>query len=384
MNKEEIPFGKPWIGELEKSAVLSVLDSPVLTHGPQTQGFEEEFSQFVGGGHALATSSCMGALHLACWELGFGPGDEILVPAQTHTATVHAVELVGASPVFVDCDALTGNITAERLEKKLTEKTKGIVLVHFLGIPCEMDGILKLAEEHGLKVLEDCALAIGARWKGTHVGLLGDAGAFSFYPAKHITTGEGGMLLTRHKSLAVSATRRRGFGVDRSIAERKIPGVYDVTMLGLNYRMSELNAALGRCQIQRIPEILRIRRENFDRLRERLKSLEGLEILESNHSDAIHTHYCLSVVLPPPLRGQRERIILRMKSENIGTSVYYPQPVPRMAYYRQKYNYQGEQFPEAEKISDFSIALPVGPHLGKSEMDTIADVFIGICKGLLA
>lgn len=383
MSKEEIPFGKPWIGDVEKSAVLSVLESPVLTHGPQTHGFEEEFAQFVGGGHAVATSSCMGALHLACWELGFGPGDDILVPAQTHTATVHAVELVGARPIFVDCDPRTGNITEEGLRNALTSKTKGIVLVHFLGVPCEMDGILKLANEHGLKVLEDSALAIGTRWKGSHVGLLGDAGAFSFYPAKHITTGEGGMLLTRHKSLAESATRRRGFGVDRSIAERKIPGVYDVTMLGLNYRMSELNAALGRCQIQRIPEILRIRAENFERLRENLKSVEGLEILESHHPDAIQTHYCLSAVLPPPLRGKREQIILRMKSENIGTSVYYPQPVPRMAYYRQKYGYAGSRFPEAEKISDGSIALPVGPHLGKSQMDRIAEVFSGICTSLL-
>jgi perosamine synthetase len=382
MSKDPIPFGQPWIGDEEKAAVAGVLQSPVLTHGPETHAFEEEFAGFVGGGHAIATSSCMGALHLACWELGFGPGDDVLVPAQTHTATVHAVELMGARPVFVDCDPRTGNMTAEALRGALTPKTKGIVLVHFLGMPCEMDGILALAAEYGLKILEDCALAIGTRWNGTHVGLIGDAGAFSFYPAKHITTGEGGMLITRHKSLAESATRRRGFGVDRSIAERKIPGVYDVTMLGLNYRMSELNAALGRCQVRRIPEILARRAANFDRLAARLREVPGFRVLESLHPSATQTHYCLTVILPEKLRPQRDAIILRMKSDNVGTSVYYPQPVPRMSYYRQKYGHDAASFPEAERISDASIALPVGPHLNVAHMDRIAAALVVACQSL--
>jgi perosamine synthetase len=380
MNKDPIPFGQPWIGEEEKAAVAAVLQSPVLTHGPETHAFEEEFAGFVGGGHAIATSSCMGALHLACWELGFRPGDDVLVPAQTHTATVHAVELMGAKPVFVDCDPRTGNMTAEALRGALTPKTKGIVLVHFLGMPCEMDGILALATEHNLKILEDCALAIGTRWNGKHVGLLGDAGAFSFYPAKHITTGEGGMLLTRHKSLAESATRRRGFGVDRSIAERKIPGVYDVTMLGLNYRMSELNAALGRCQVRRIPEILARRAANFDRLAASLRELPGFHVLDNPLHSATQTHYCLTVVLPDGLRARRDAIILRMKSDNIGTSVYYPQPVPRMSYYRNKYGYDAALYPEAEKISDASIALPVGPHLTITHMERIAAALVAACQ----
>jgi len=382
MNKDSIPFGQPWIGEEEKAAVAAVLQGPVLTHGPETHAFEEEFSGFVGGGHAIATSSCMGALHLACWELGFGPGDDVLVPAQTHTATVHAVELMGARPVFVDCDPRTGNMTAEALRGALTPKTKGIVLVHFLGMPCEMDGILALATEYNLKILEDCALAIGTRWNGTHVGLLGDAGAFSFYPAKHITTGEGGMLLTRHKTLAESAVRRRGFGVDRSIAERKIPGVYDVTMLGLNYRMSELSAALGRCQIRRIPEILAKRAANFGRLAARLRELPDFHVLESPYPSATQTYYCLTVVLPEKLRPKRDEIILRMKAENVGTSVYYPQPVPRMSYYRGKYGYDASSYPEAEKISDASIALPVGPHLTVAQMDRIADALVVACQSL--
>lgn len=380
MNNKPIPFGEPWIGEEEKKAVLEVLDQPVLTHGPQTHAFEKEFSGFTGGGFAIATSSCMGALHLACWELGFGPGDDVIVPAQTHTATVHAVELMGARPVFVDCDPRSGNMTAEGIRAALTPSTKGIVLVHFLGIPCEMDGILAVAEEHGLKILEDCALAIGSTWKGTHVGLIGDAGAFSFYPAKHITTGEGGMLITRHRNLAESAVKRRGFGVDRTIAERKIPGVYDVTMLGLNYRMSEISAALGRCQIKRIPEILARRQRNALALIARLKDLEGSSVLASFLPEARETHYCLSLILPKPLRDKRSAIILRLKEMEVGTSVYYPQPVPRMAYYREKYGYDASLYPEAEAISDGSIALPVGPHLDESDMEHIAEALLATCR----
>lgn len=380
MKNKPIPFGQPWIGEEEKKAVLEVLEQPVLTHGPQTHSFEKEFAEFTGGGFAIATSSCMGALHLACWELGFGPGDDVIVPAQTHTATVHAVELMGARPVFVDCAPRTGNITAEGIRKALTPSTKGIVLVHFLGIPCEMDGILAVAEEYGLKILEDCALAIGSTWKGTHVGLIGDAGAFSFYPAKHITTGEGGMLITRHRNLAESAVKRRGFGVDRTIAERKIPGVYDVTMLGLNYRMSEISAALGRCQIKRIPEILARRQKNALSLISRLKELDGSSVLASYLPDARETHYCLSLVLPKFLREKRSAIILRLKEMEVGTSVYYPQPVPRMACYREKYGYDASHYPEAETISDGSIALPVGPHLDESDMDHIADALLATCR----
>lgn len=382
MNNDPIPFGQPFIGREEREAILAVLDQPVLTHGPQTHDFEAEFAAFTGGGYSVATSSCMGALHLAVWELGFQPGDDILVPAQTHTATVHAVELTGARPVFVDCDPHTGNMTAAGLRAALTPATKGIVLVHFLGIPCEMDGIVDLAREHNLKILEDCALAIGSTWRGTHVGLIGDAGAFSFYPAKHITTGEGGMLITKHKELAETATKRRGFGVDRTIAERKIPGVYDVTMLGLNYRMSELNAAMGRCQIKRIPEILTRRKANSDTLKGRLAEISDATILASQSPEGKETHYCLSLILPENIRAMRSEIILKLKEMNIGTSVYYPQPVPRMAYYKEKYGYEPSLFPHATTISDGSIALPVGPHLNESHMHRIADALIATINKL--
>src|SRR5258707_585820 len=190
-DRREIPFGRPWIFEEERAAVQRVLEGHILTHGPEGKAFEAAFADFVGtGASCLTVSSCMAALHLAYLHFGIGSGDEVIVPAQTHVATAHAVEWTGATPVFVDCDRATGNLTVDAIAAAMTPRTRAISVVHFVGIPCDMPPIVALARERGLAVVEDCAIALGARRNGTHVGLFGDAGCFSFYPVKHITTGE--------------------------------------------------------------------------------------------------------------------------------------------------------------------------------------------------
>lgn len=376
-----IPFGKPWITETERQAVLEVLEGDILTHGPQSRAFEAEFAAFVGDeAHCVSLSSGMAALHLAYFQMGIGPGDEVLVPAQTHIATAHAVEAVGARPVFVDCDSTTGNLDVEKLERSITPRTKAIGLVHFLAIPCNMDAIMALAERHGLKVVEDCALAVGARYREKHVGLFGEAGCFSFYPVKHITTGDGGMLITRHKTVAERVTKARAFGVDRGYAERAIPGMYDVPTLGLNYRLSDINAALGRAQLRRIRENLEIRQRNFERLKSALAPLPHTRILDAANAATQSSHYCLSVVLTGPLAAHRNDVVLKLKEAGVGTSVYYPQPVPRMTYYRSKYGYEPSAFPNAAQISDHSIALPVGPHISLEDTDHIAERFTQVVE----
>lgn len=376
-----IPFARPWITDAERQAVMDVLHGDILTHGPQTKAFEQEFAQFVGGeAHCVAVSSCMGALHLAYLTLGIGPGDEVLVPAQTHVATVHAVEAVGAKPVFVDCRPDTGNMDTDKLESLITERTRAIGLVHFLGIPCEMDPIMAVAARHGLRVIEDCALAVGARYKGQHVSVIGDAGCFSFYPVKHITTAEGGMFVSRHKEIAEKAAKVRGFGVDRSFAQRAAFGMYDVTCWGLNYRMSEVNAALGRVQLSRVGEILDRRRSNFLALKEALSGQPHMHILDSPHKDVENSHYCLSVVLAGPLAGRRDELTIKLKEVGVGVSVYYPQPVPRMSYYREKYGYDALAYPCAVDISDHSIALPVGPHLTGNDVRYVVDAFLSTIR----
>ena len=371
----KIPFARPWITDSERQAVLQVLAGDVLTHGPQAHAFEQEFGTFLGAGaHCLTTSSGMAALHLAYWQLGIGAGDEVIVAAQTHVATAHAVEYVGARPVFVDCDRETGNIRAEAVAALVTPRTRAIGLVHYAGIPCDMDAIMKVAQAHGLKVIEDCALAVGTRWDGRHVGLFGDAAIFSFYPVKHITTGDGGMFVTRHADLAAKVAKARAFGVDRSFAERAVPGVYDVPTLGINYRMSDINASIGRKQLERIGDILARRGANFARLKKGVAGIPDVSVLDASAGPAVTSHYCLTAILDGDAGKRRDEVIRRLNAAGVGTSVYYPHPVPRLRYYREKYGYDRARFPNAERISDQCIALPVGPHVGEEDMDYIAQM----------
>ncbi|MBL0348783.1 MAG: DegT/DnrJ/EryC1/StrS family aminotransferase [Elusimicrobia bacterium] len=376
MKEAPIPFGRPYVTDEDRAAVLEVLKGDVLAHGPQGKAFESEFAAFLGGGHCLAVSSGMAALHLAYLEMGIGPGDEVVVPALTHTATAHAVEMVGARPVFADCSPVSGNLSASTIEPLITPRTKAIGLVHFIGFPCDLGPILALAARRGLKVVEDCAIALGTRYDGTHVGLLGDAGAFSFYPVKHITTGEGGMFVTRHAEVAKRVHHWRAFGVDRSFDERTVPGLYEITTLGLNYRMSDINASLGRVQLRHLPGLIETRRRNYARLRERLRAATGLRILDGSGPRAEHSPYCLSVVLEGALAARRNAVLLRMKERGVGTSVYYPHPLPRAAYYQKKYGTSAASVPAATEISDHSVALPVGPHLSEADVDRVAREFI--------
>ena len=371
----EIPFARPEITEEDKQSVLKVLSGHVLTHGPECKAFEAEFAAFLGpDAHAVSMSSCMGALHVAYLHFGIGKGDEVIVPAQTHAATAHAVEWAGATSVFVDCDPATGNMLPEAVERAITPRTKAISVVHFVGFPCRMDRIMKLAEKHGLKVIEDCAIALGARLDGRHVGLFGDAGTFSFYPVKHITTGEGGMFVTRHKAVADAVARLRAFGVDRTHQERTVPGFYDVPTLGLNYRMSEMSAALGRSQMRRIADNLGRRKANFEALKSALSGFPHGRFLDESDPRMRTSPYCGCLVLEGGLGARRDEFVSKLNALGLGTSIYYPQPVPRMGYYRKKYGYDAARYPGASAISDRGVALPCGLHLTAGDMQDVADI----------
>ena len=370
-----IPFGMPILGEEEKTKVMEVLSGPILVHGPRAKEFEASFAAYAGSRHALSVSSCTAALHLAYFYLSIGPGDEVIVPAQTHVATAHAVELCGAKPVFVDAENKAGNIDLEQIEKQITERTKAISVVHFLGMPVNMERLNQIAKKNKLFVVEDCALAIGAYFKGVHAGLHGDVGCFSFYPVKHMTTGEGGMLLTQNDAIAAKIQRQKAFGVDRHMGERSVPGVYDVTMLGFNYRLGEIAAAMGIEQIKRLPFFLKRREENYRALEKALQEIPEIRLLQSSHGDYQSSYYCLSALLKKPLQPKRFEIVSLLKEKGVGTSVYYPRPVPHFSYYRDKYGYGADSFPVAAEISNSSISLPVGPHLSKEDMSYIAEAF---------
>jgi perosamine synthetase len=366
-----IPFGSPIIGDEEKKAVLDVMEGPILVHGPRARDFETRFAAFTGAPRAVSTSSCTSAMHLIYFHLGLQPGDEVIVPAETHTATAHAVELCGAKPVFVDAEIKTGNIDIDQIESAITSRTRAIALVHFLGLPVDMDRLNRVAKKHDVFVLEDCALAVGTYYQGIHAGMLGDAGCFSFYPVKHMTTAEGGMLVTRHNDLASNVALKRAFGVDRNPQERTIPGVYDVTMLGFNYRMNEIQAAIGLEQLRKVGYFLRKRKENYQLLAEGLAPLDEIELLQSSHDGYQSSYFCMSVMLRDSLAPKRLELVSALNRKGVGTSIYYPRPVPHFTYYRQKYGYNEKSFPVAAKISYSSVALPVGPHLNGEDMDYI-------------
>jgi perosamine synthetase len=369
----QIPFGRPMIGEEERAAVLDVLAGPILVHGPRAAQFESDFAAYTGAPHAVSVSSCTAGMHLVYFALGLGAGDEVIVPAQTHAATAHAVELTGATPIFVDAEAETGNIDISAIERVATARTKAVAVVHYLGMPVDMAPLVTLAKSRGWFVLEDCALALGSRLDGVHVGLLGDAGVFSFYPVKHITTAEGGMVVTRDANLAKELKLKKAFGVNRSHGERAVPGVYDVEALGFNYRMSELHAALGIAQLKKADVFLARRKANYQALAASLAGVPGLRLLRSSGGRFESSYYCLSILLAPSLIARRLDIVERLKEQGIGTSVYYPHAVPHLAYYRRKYGYREDSFPVARSISDGSIALPVGPHLDERDMRDIGD-----------
>jgi dTDP-4-amino-4,6-dideoxygalactose transaminase len=272
----------------------------------------------------------------------------------------------------VDCEARTGNLDLDQVESLITPRTRAITLVHYLGLPVDMPRVMEIARKHSLYVVEDCALALGGRIGGMHSGLFGDCGCFSFYPVKHITTAEGGMILCQDPELAQALARKKAFGVDRHHGERKVPGEYDVDLLGMNYRLNELQAALGIRQLRRLPDFLSRRRENHRLLAAALAEMEEVELLESGSGETESGHYCLSAILAPGLRDRRFEVVQRLKEAGVGTSVYYPRPVPHLSYYRQKYGHGPESFPQAARISYGSIALPVGPHLDGDDMAYIA------------
>lgn len=369
----KIPFGYPIVNKEESKSISKVLDGFIFAHGPNIKEFEKNFAKFTKAPHAISVSSCTAGMHLIYFTLNIGKGDEVIVPSQTHVATAHAVELTGAKPIFIDSDENTGNIDVNKIEKKITKRTKAIAVVHFLGLPANVIKIKRIAKKYNLYLIEDCALSIGAKVNKVHTGLIGDAGVFSFYPVKHITTGEGGMIITKNKNFAKKLKLRRGLGVDKSFNERKVPGIYDVPALGFNYRMNEFQAAIGIQQLKKLPTFLKIRKKNFDFLYNQLNKIKDLDVLPGRVKNLIGSHYCISIILKNKFKNKRKEIINFLSKKGIGTSIYYPQPVPRMSYYKKKYNYDKKNFFNCEKFSDNSIALPVGPHLKMKDCKYIVD-----------
>jgi dTDP-4-amino-4,6-dideoxygalactose transaminase len=272
--------------------------------------------------------------------------------------------------VFADVLPASGNLDPDAAASARTARTRAVMAVHYLGLPCAMD---RVAEAAGPAfVVEDCALALDATWRGRKTGTLGRAGCFSFYPVKHMTTVEGGMLTTDDEGLARRVGQARAFGYDRALGERAKPGIYDVTMLGYNYRMNEVTAAVGLAQIAKLDRFQAARAANFAQLRRALAEIDEVTVFAPVQGDAVSSHYCLNAVLPRNGGVDRDAVVAALGARGIGTSVHYPKAVPLMAYYRERYGHREGEFPVAEWLAGQSISLPVGPHLAPGDPARIA------------
>ncbi len=372
--QRKIPFGKPILGEDELEGIQNVLKTGILVHGKETSRFEEEFAKRVGVKYAIAVSSCTAGLHLALFSLKIGIGDKVAVPAMSHVATAHVVELQGATPVFIDIDPITGNMDPKKLEQEsLKNNFKAIIPVHYLGLPCEMDEINRISSKSNSIVIEDCALALDSEYENIKAGALGLCGAFSFYPVKHMTSIEGGMVTTNDELLAKLIRKKRAFGYNKSLGERSRPGLYDVDELGFNYRMNEIEAAVGLSQIKRLNDHLLIRKRNYNILFNKLNKIRGITLFPSSHIKAKSSFYCFNIVLPIDGSLNRDKLQDQLKLLGIGTSIHYPQAIPLFSYYKDKYNYKKGDFPITEWFSNQLISLPIAAHVTEEDANYIAD-----------
>ena len=366
---KEISFSAPDITANDISKVRDVIKSGWLVHGKYSFHLENLFCDLTRAKFATTVSNCTAGLHLSCIAAGFGAGDEVIVPAQTHVATAHAVEYTGARAVFVDVDPITGNITVEGIKKKLTEATKGVIPVHMAGYPCDMPAITNLCNESDLVLIEDCAHALGTTINDVHVGNYGISGNFSFYPTKQITTGEGGVVISNDEKVIDKVKKLKAFGIDTPPEMRSKPGVYDVQGLGYNYRMTDFQAALGVGQMERYSENLKKRKMNGKYYAELLKDTEGVSFTDYSNDNS---YFLFQVILDEQI--DRDSVLLKLKEKGVGVSIHYATPVPLMSYYRRKYGFVEHNFPNAVYYGNQNISLPVHNKVTKNDIEYICDI----------
>ena len=367
---KNIKFSKKEIKNKDLNNVVSVIRSGWLTHGKFTKLFEKNFSLFTKSKYCISVSSCTAGLHLSCLAAGFSKGDEIIVPAMTHTATAHAVEYTGAKAVFADVEAISGNLNLDNIKKKINYKTKGIILVHMAGLPCNLKPIVDFCKKKKLTLLEDCAHALGTTYQNKHVGNFGKTGCFSFYPTKQITTGEGGMVTTNDKTIFDKIKKLKAFGIDTDVSERKVVGDYDVKSLGFNYRMTDFQAALGYGQITSYKKNLAKRVAIAKRYIKNFSKSKKIIYtpFSKDNSYFIFQIFCQN----------RNKILEELKNKKIGVSVHYMKPIPKMTYYKDKYKISSKYYSKASQYADTNISLPVYPSLKMEDVDYISKIIINL------
>ncbi len=363
-----IPIAEPNIGEEEINLVIKTLRSGWISSiGENITEFENKFAKYCGTKYGVATSNGTSALHLCLAAAGIGPGDEVIVPSLTFVATANVVMYTGAKPVFVDSESETWNIDPEKIESKITEKTKAIIPVHLYGHPAMLDQITAIARKHNLLVFEDAAEAHGATYKGKRVGGLGKAGCFSFFGNKIITTGEGGMVVTNDKIFADKVRVLRDHGTSM---RRK----YYYPWLGFNYRMTNIQAAIGLAQLQKIDQFIDKKRENAVLYRKYLEPLATRIVLHPEAAGSKNVFWMYSILIPARGKVNRDYLISQLKKEGIDSRPFF---FPIHKYKRFGIN---QKMPVAEYLSKIGLNLPSSPNLDEKKIKYICNNIIKILE----
>jgi dTDP-4-amino-4,6-dideoxygalactose transaminase len=375
--KWRYPLSDIDLGKEEEQEVLKVLRSRWLSTGPVTEKFEKAFSEFLGGGEVIAVSSGTAALHLALSSLGLKEGDEVILPSFTFVATANAVLYHRATPVFADIRGWEDlNISPLEIERKMTRKTKVILVMHYGGYPCNMATILRLARSHGIPVVEDAAHAPGSVYRGRKCGTIGALGCFSFFSNKNLVTGEGGLVFTRDKTLAERVRTLRSHGM-RALSWDKYRGhlsSYDVETLGYNYRTTEIQSALGRIQLKKLERNNRKRKGLVGVYRKELREVPGI-LLPFLRFNGDYSHHLFPILVKDengrPSKYLRDQLMVQLRDRGVQTSIHYP-PVHLFSLYRKVFGYQGGMLPVTEEVSRGILTLPLHPRMGRVDATRIA------------
>lgn len=356
----KIPLSDIDLDDNEIEAVTKVLKSKWLSMGPVTQKFEKEFAEYLGVKHAFAVSNATAALHIAHWVLGIRAGDEVIVPSLTFVATSNSILYCEAKPVFADITSLEDfNISPEDILNKITPKTKAITVVHYGGYPCDMNAIMEIAQDHGLRVIEDAAHAPGAEYKGKKCGTIGDVGCFSFFANKNIATGEGGMIVTNDDNLAEKIRIMRSHGMTTLTWDRHKghANSYDVVDIGFNYRINEMASALGQVQLRKLDKNNDKRKKIVEEYRKKLKAISEISIPFENFKEKSSYHIfpiLLSENVP------RNKFMDNLKEKGIQTSIHYP-PIHLFSYYKEMFGFKKDILLKTEFVGKQEVTLPLHP-----------------------
>ena len=365
MQDKFLPFALPDIGDEEINEVVNTLRSGWVTTGPKTKIFEQKFAQYIGGGvEAIAVNSATAGLHLALEACGIGEGDEVITTTLTFTATAEVIRYLGAHPVFVDCDSNTLNIDIAQIESKITPHTKAIMPVHFAGLACDMDAIIAIAKKHNLRVIEDAAHALPSKINNVLIGQHdSDAIVYSFYATKTITTGEGGMVVSKNPDIINRCKVMRLHGINRDAFDRYVSNkpswYYEVIAPGYKYNLSDIASSLGICQLAKANLFYATRKAMADNYIHSLKDLPLiLPPMESNIATDTHSWHLFVIQLKPEVTISRDDFINKMSEMGIGTSVHFI-PLHIQPYWQKTYNLTNKEFPAATKYYERAVSLPI-------------------------